>query len=97
MQIVWKITQLDRQASDGLVTCAHYDVSATDGDYTARIYGTVGLERGETFIDFANITEADAISWVKSKLDPAAVEQALAAQIELQKNPPILQGMPWAQ
>lgn len=95
MQITWKINQLERQAEDGLVTVAHYDVVAVDGDYSARTYGTVSFERGETFIDFNQLTETDVISWVKSKLDPAAVEQSLADQIATQKNPPVLQGMPW--
>lgn len=95
MEITWKITQLEREATDGLVTVAHYDVTATDGEHTARVYGTVGFERGDTFIDFANLTERDVISWVKSKMDPAAIEQSLADQIAVQKNPPVLQGMPW--
>lgn len=96
MDITWKINQLERQAEDGLVTVAHYDVSAVDGDYTARVYGTVSFERSDTFIEFEHLTERDVLSWVKSKLDPAAVEQALAAQIDAQKNPPILHGTPWA-
>lgn len=96
MQTTWKITNLDRTADGGLVTCAHYDVTAIDGEFSASVYGTVALERGETFIDFDKLTEKDVISWVKAKLDPAAVEQALAAQIEAQKNPPIVQGVPWA-
>ena len=95
MEITWKITNLERQATDGLVACAHYDVTAVDGDHSARVYGTVGLEKGEPLIDFDKLTERDVISWVKSKLDPAAVEQSLAAQIATQKNPPVLNGMPW--
>lgn len=95
MQTTWKITQLERQATDGLVTVAHYDVTAVDGDLTARVYGTIGLEPGETFIEFEKVTERDVISWVKAKLDPAAVEQSLAGQIEAQKNPPIIPGVPW--
>lgn len=96
MDIVWKITNLERQATDGLVTCAHYDVTATDGEYSARVYGTVAFERGETFIDFDALTEHDVVSWVKSRMDPVAVEQSLEQQIAVQKVPPIIHGMPWA-
>lgn len=95
MEITWKINQIERQANDGLVVVAHWGAVAADGDYTANAYGTVGFERGETFIEYETLTERDVISWVKSKLDPAAVEQSLADQIAQQKNPPILQGMPW--
>lgn len=95
MDITWKIKQLERQADDGLVTMAHYGVDAVDGEFTASTYGTVSFERSDTFIEFDKLTERDVISWVKSRLDPAAVEESLANQIAAQKNPPILQGMPW--
>ena len=95
MQTTWKIIQLERKADDGLVTVVHYRVEAVDGEFSASTYGTVSFERGETFIDFNQLTETDVISWVKSKLDPAAIEQSLADQIATQKNPPVLQGMPW--
>lgn len=96
MEIVWTIGQLERQAADGLVTVGHYRVTATDGDYTASTYGTISFERGDTFIAFDQLTERDVISWVKSKLDPAAVELSLKAQIDQQKSPPVLSGVPWA-
>lgn len=97
MQAVWKITQLERQAKDGMVTVAHYNVSATDGDYAATVYGSVQLEPGETFIPYDQLTERDVISWLKAKLDQAAVEQSLADRIDAQKNPPIIKDVPsWA-
>lgn len=96
METIWKITELKRQATDGMVTVAHYEVIATDGDFSERVYGTIGLEPGDTFIPSENLTERDVISWIKAKLDPAAIEQALAAQIDAQKNPPIVPGVPWA-
>jgi hypothetical protein len=44
MTTTWKIAQLDRQTSDGLVTIAHWRVDAVDGDYSAGSYGAVGFE-----------------------------------------------------
>ena len=95
MTTIWKIDQLDRQTSDGLVTTAHYRVDAVDGDYSAGSYGTVGFERGDTFIAYDSLTEAQVIAWVKDKLDVEAIEANLAAQIALQKAPVTATGVPW--
>ena len=95
MTTTWKIAQLDRQTSDGLVTTAHYTVNAVDGEHTAGSYGTVGFERGDTFIAYASLTEAQVIAWVKDKLDVEAIEASLAAQIESLKNPTTATGTPW--
>jgi hypothetical protein len=95
MTTTWKIAQLDRQTSDGLVTTAHYRVDAVDGDYSAGAYGTVGFERGDTFIAYASLTEAQVIAWVKDKLDVEAIETSLAAQISLEKAPTTAVGVPW--
>jgi hypothetical protein len=95
MTTTWKIAQLDRQTSDGLVTTAHYTVNAVDGEHTAGSYGTVGFERGESFIAYESLTEAQVIAWVKDKLDVDAIEASLAAQIALQKAPVTAIGVPW--
>jgi len=95
MTTTWKIAQLDRQTSDGLVTTAHYTVNAVDGNYSAGSYGTVGFERGDSFIPYDSLTEAQVIAWVKDKLDVEAIEANLAAQIALKKAPITATGVPW--
>ena len=95
MTTTWTISQLDRQTSDGLVTTAHWIVNAVDGEHTAGSYGTVGFERGDTFIAYESLTEAQVIAWVKDKLDVEAIEASLDAQIDAQKNPVTATGVPW--
>jgi len=95
MTTTWTIAQLDRQTSDGLVTTAHWRVDAVDGEYSAGSYGTVGFERGDTFIAYDSLTEAQVIAWVKDKLDVAEIEANLQAQIDAQKNPKTAAGVPW--
>ena len=95
MTTTWKIAQLDRQTSDGLVTTAHWRVDAVDGEHTVGSYGTVGFERGESFIAYESLTEAQVIAWVKDKLDVEAIEESLAAQIAAQKAPTTASGTPW--
>jgi len=93
--ITWTISQLDRQTSDGLVTTAHWRVDAVDGEYSAGSYGSVGFERGDTFIAYDSLTEAQVIAWVKDKLDVEEIEEGLQAQIESKKNPVTATGTPW--
>ena len=95
MTITWTIAQLDRQTSDGLVTTAHWRVDAVDGEYSAGSYGTVGFERGDTFIAYDSLTEAQVISWVKDKLDVEEIEASLTAQIAANKAPTTAVGVPW--
>jgi hypothetical protein len=95
MTTTWNISQLDSQTSDGLVTTAHWRVNAVDGEHSAGAYGTVGFERGNTFIAYDSLTEAQVIAWVKEKLDVEAIEASLAAQIALQKAPVTATGVPW--
>ena len=78
-----------------MVTTAHYTVNAVDGEHTAGSYGTVGFERGDTFITYASLSEAQVIAWVKDKLDVEAIEASLAAQIDAKKAPVTAAGVPW--
>jgi hypothetical protein len=96
MTTTWTIAQLDRQTSDGLVTTAHWRVDAVDGEHSADSYGSVGFERGDTFIAYASLTEAQVIAWVKDKLDVEEIEASLQAQIDAKKNPVTATGTPWS-
>ena len=96
MNITYTIDNLDRQTSDGLVTTAHWRVSAVDGEHSAGAYGSVGFTRGEDFTPFESLTEAQVIAWVKEQLDVAEIEAALAQIIAEQKQPSKISGTPWA-
>ena len=96
MTIVWNISQLDRQTSDGFVTTAHWQCNATDGEYSASVYSTCSWQPGTPTIPYADVTQDDVLNWCwSSGVDKEATESALAAQIELQKNPVTATGVPW--
>jgi hypothetical protein len=90
---------MDRNAANGGVTTAHWNVSAVDGDYSASAYGTAGFTPDASapdFVPYANLTEAEVLAWVwASGVDKDAAEASLAQQIEAQKNPVTLNGLPW--
>jgi hypothetical protein len=95
----WTIAQLERNADDDGVVTAHYHVSKTEGDYRASSYGTCSWTpepSTEGFVPFEDLTEAMVIEWVKSSLDVDAIEANLTAQIEDQKAPKVVAGVPWA-
>ena len=95
MSITWKISQLDRQTSDGFITTAHWNATAVDGEYSASIYSTCSWT-GTPSIPYAQVTEQEVLGWCwSSNVDKEATETALAAQINLQKNPVSAQGVPW--
>ena len=99
MTIEWKIEQMDRQTSNGLVTTVHWRANAAEDSYSATSYGSVGLTAGQSLIPFADLTKEVVIGWVKDKLGEeqvTAVEESLAAQIEAQKEPVSASGLPAA-
>jgi hypothetical protein len=95
MTTTWKITNLDRNTSDGFVTTAHWTATAVDGEHSASVYATVSWEEGTPAIAYANLTEATVLSWVWESVDKTATEASLAAQIALLKNPVKATGTPW--
>lgn len=94
----WKINNLERDLSDDYVTVVHYAVDATDGEHSQGAYGTVSFDKATSpsSSSFGTLDEATVLGWVKSKVDPAKVEEALAERIELLANPVAAVGMPWA-
>jgi hypothetical protein len=93
----WTISEMDRLTADGFVVTVHYNVTATDDTYSASTYGTVGYtqEQGETYIPYADLTEATVVGWVQTSLGKDTVETSLQSQIEAQKHPVQEAGVPW--
>lgn len=93
----WSIVNMDRLTADGFVVTVHYNVSATDGTYNASTYGTVGYteQPGETYVPYADLTQAQVVGWVQTSLGKDTVETSLQSQIDAQKNPVQESGTPW--
>ena len=95
----WNIANLERETSDGYVYTVHYTVNAADDTYSSGAYGSLGLERGDTLVPFADLTEATVVGWVKEKLTAEKVteiEAALQAQLDEQRQPTKAGGLPWS-
>ena len=96
----WDIAQLERETADGYVFTAHYTVNSTDGTYSAGAYGSVGFERPETLVAYADLTKEVVIGWVKEAIGGAdkvvEIEAALQAKLDEQKAPTKASGTPWS-
>jgi len=101
MAVTWTVVQLERNASDDGVIVAHWRVSDVDGDHSGSSYGTCGFtpdSSSEGYTAYADITESQAIEWVKDDMGEEAVtalEDSIAAQIADSKAPAISTGVPW--
>ena len=92
----WTISTLERETSNGFVITAHWQATAVDGEHSASIYNTCSWSDGTPTVDYADLTEATVLGWIWSNgVNKNAVEAALAAQIELKKNPVKATGVPW--
>ena len=96
---IWTVplTEYTNDADKGIVVC-HWRATLTDGDYSASSYGTCGFTPDPTapdFVPFESLTEADVLEWVYAALDKDATEASLASQIEDQKAPQTVAGVPW--
>ena len=94
----WQVVDMQRQTANNYVVTVHYRVDATDGDYTASTYGTVSYteQPGETYIPYDDLTPEIVTGWVQDSLGKATVEASLQGQIDTQKNPPVVSGLPWS-
>lgn len=103
----WKIDQLEcsPQLDDktDVVITVHWRLSATDGGYSATMYGSMSLsfEDDGNFTPYDQLTEAQVIGWVEAAHGETTVTQmkdALLKQIQDQQNPPIIRKpLPWIQ
>ena len=99
----WTIATLERNTdSDQGVIVAHWRVTETEtvgeDTYSASSYGTCGFTpdpSAEGYIAYDDLTEADVIGWVQADVDQDAIEAALTANINEQKNPTTADGVPW--
>lgn len=95
----WTIATCEHEVATGGITVAHWRVAAVDGDYTASAYGSCGFSPDPTAPDFTpydQVTEAQVLGWCwAGDVDKDAIEAALAAKIDAQKNPVSASGTPW--
>lgn len=80
----WSFPNFEVDSSNAVKTI-HWRYTATDGDYSASMYGSCAGSEG---MDFDAMTKDHAISCVvENNQSEADMQTNLSAQIEAQKNP----------
>lgn len=93
----WNISQTNFETANGFITTAHWQCTATDGEFTASTYSTSSWADGTPTTPYAQVTMAEVLDWIwDNGVDKAATEASLATQIEALKNPVTATGTPWA-
>ena len=101
MAVTWTVSTLERNSSDDGVVVAHWRANDSEGEHSGSSYGTCGFtpdSSSEGYTAYADITESQAIGWVKDSMGEEAVtalEASIAAQIEVSKEPVSVAGTPW--
>ena len=95
----WTIGNLEyNNDSDKGVVIAHWRCTGVDGEYSASAYSTQSFTpdpSADGYVAYADLTEATVIGWVQNALDTDAIEASLQDNIDAQKTPATLSGMPW--
>lgn len=103
--IEWIVEQMDcypeKEGEQDVVFTVHWRCNGSDGQYIGTAYGTQAIANDPQapFTPYADLTQSQVIGWVKSAMGAegvADVEAVVAAQIENQKNPPVVSpALPW--
>lgn len=105
--LTWRIQQLDcypeYDTQSDVVFKAHWTLEADDGSgHTGFVYGStpVSLVVSDGFTAFADLTEAQVLTWVHEAMGASAVaafEANANQQVVDQVNPPVISPpLPWA-
>lgn len=84
-----------------VVITVHWRLNGTDGQYNGTAYGSVGVTYtpDSPFTPYDELTQEQVVGWVQGALGAeqvASLEANVAAQIEAQINPPIVNlPLPW--
>lgn len=99
MKVIWKIVDLERDPETGTIHTAHWRAEAVDGEYSSGSYGSQSIPAAPESVPFTpydKVTQEDVLSWCfAAGLDKEAIETSFTDQIEEQKKPKVVHGLPW--
>lgn len=90
------IVNLER-TQDGGVVVAHWTASKADGELEAKTYGTKSFTPNpdaEGYTAFEDLTEEAVVGWFTEE-ETGQIESVLDADLEAQKAPQVISGLPW--
>jgi hypothetical protein len=99
----WRISQCDRELSQGGITTAHWRLTASqtveDAEYTATSYGACGFTPDPSASDYtpyADVSEQQCLDWCFANgVDKDQIQTSLQAEIDAKITPITASGVPW--
>lgn len=104
MSVTWSVVQMEyalaQDDKTNVVNNVHWQCIVAENEHFARAYGTIGISTEDlsNFTEFADLTEAQVVEWVKAALGEEQVtqiEQGLASRVAEIINPTTGSGLPW--
>lgn len=89
MEHTWKIYDLKRNISDGVVTTVTYACESNHDNAGTRKIGeftVTGDPSDADFISYDNLTEANVLSWVDDNVNKSSIETENSASISVTIN-----------
>jgi hypothetical protein len=83
----WKINKIS--AEKGLIIHAHYEVTANDGDFIAKVAGNHWFSDKTLKKPFSEVTETDIVGWIEKETtngDQNTIKLDLQKQINAMKS-----------
>ena len=96
----WEFPQFDCSPSENglsdVVKTIHWRITGTDGDYSASVYGSCGLDEADAqnFTAFSSLTKEWAIAAVSEKIDVDQSKASIDSAIADLKSPKTLHVAP---
>lgn len=102
MEHTWKIYDLKRNLSDGVVTTVTYACESNHDNVSTRKIGefdVTGDPSDADFIAYDDLTEADVLSWVDDNVNKSSIEtensSSISARITARAARTSGRGTPW--
>lgn len=103
MNHIWKIYDLTRTLSNGMVSKAIYACESDESGYSTRKIGDMTFTTGSTsdpgFVAYESLTEDIVLGWVTGSIDTTAIEvensSSIASSITAEANRIKENGTPW--
>ena len=104
VEYTWSIQDMKRNTSDDGVFEVTFRVSALRGTCQASELAVVELTPdplSDTYIAYADLTENDVITWVRSVVGQSAMEEEVLNKLnilhpEVDATPVVQNGIPWS-
>ena len=98
--IIYKLETKTEESIEDCVVTVHWNrVGVDENKHRAHRIGevevtTVGMNLSN-FVEYDDLTPGVVIEWVKSEVNVAAIDAAIATEIAEKNNPKVDRGLPW--